>query len=148
VQSDAATVDEYLSGLPDDQRAVVSAVRDVVLANLPDGYEETMRWGMITNEVPLARYPETYNRQPLSYAALAAQKRYFALYLNGVYSDPNSEATFADRYRASGKKLDMGKSCVRFRRLDDLPLDLIAEVIAGTSVDEYISRYEASRPKG
>jgi hypothetical protein len=148
VQSAATTVDEYLSELPDDRRAVVRAVRDVVLAHLPDGYEETMRWGMISYEIPLTRYPETYNGQPLSYAGLASQKRHFALYLNGVYSDPDGEATFSARYRATGKKLDMGKSCVRFKQLDDLPLDLIGEVIAGTSVEQLIARYEASRRKG
>ena len=90
MQSAAKTVDEYLSELPDDQGAVVSAVRDVVLANLPEGYEETMRWGMISYEIPLARYPETYNGQPLSYAGLASQKRHFALYLN---ADGTEEST-------------------------------------------------------
>jgi hypothetical protein len=145
MRSDAATVDEYLAELPEDRRAIVEAVRALVLANLPPGYDETMRWGMVSYEVPLARYPETYNGEPLSYAAIASQKRYLSLYLMGVYSDTNTSEDFAERYRATGKRLDMGKSCVRFKQLDDLPLDLIGETIAGTSVDDFIARYEASR---
>jgi Domain of unknown function (DU1801) len=145
VRSDASTVEEYLAELDDDQGPAVAAVREVVLANLPDGYEETMRWGMISYEVPLERYPDTYNGQPLSYAGLAAQKRYVSLYLSCVYADATRASTFEDRFRATGKKLDMGKSCVRFRRADDLPLELIADVIAGTSVDEFVSLYEKSR---
>jgi hypothetical protein len=145
VRSEATTVEQYLADLDGDRRAELEAVRDVVVANLPDGYEETMRWGMISYEVPLARYPETYNGQPLSYAALAAQKRYSSLYLMGVYATEDETRDFEARYEATGKKLDMGKSCVRFRHADDLPLDLIGEVIAETSVDEFIDRYEQSR---
>lgn len=144
-RSDATTVDEYLSELPDDRRAAIVAVRDVILANLPDGYEEVMRWGMITYEIPLARYPDTYNGEPLQYAALASQQRHMSVYLNGIYSDPGEESWFADAYRATGKKLDMGKSCVRFKRLDDLPLDLVGQAIARTGVDDYLAAYEASR---
>jgi hypothetical protein len=145
VRSDAATVEEYLAGLDDDQGPVVAAVREVVLANLPDGYEETMRWGMISYEVPLERCPDTYNGQPLSFAGLAAQKRYVSLYLSCVYADAARGRAFEERFRATGKKLDMGKSCVRFRQAHDLPLELIAEVIAGTSVDEFVALYETSR---
>jgi hypothetical protein len=148
MQSDATTVEGYLAELTEDRRDIVSAVRAVVIENLPDGYEESMRWGMISYEVPLARYPNTYNGQPLSYAGLASQKRHLALYLNNVYSSPDGGVAFAERYRATGKKLDMGKSCVRFRQLDDLPLDLVAQVIAGTSVDKFISTYESARRKG
>lgn len=143
--SDATTVDDYLAELPDDRRAAIGAVRDVILANLPDGYEEAMRWGMITYEIPLARYPDTYNGQPLQYAALASQKRYMSVYLSGIYADAREESWFADAYRATGKKLDMGKSCVRFKRLDDLPLDVIGQAIARTGVDDYLAAYEASR---
>jgi hypothetical protein len=146
VSSDATTVEQYLAELPDARRAAISAVRDVILANLPAGYEETMRWGMISYEIPLARYPDTYNDQPLSYAGLASQKRHLAVYLNSIYADDDDEATwFTAAYKATGKKLDMGKSCVRFKRLDDLPLELVGETIARTSVDDYITRYEASR---
>jgi len=98
VSSDAATVDQYLAELPDDRRAAISAVRNVILANLPDGYEETMRWGMISYEIPLARYPDTYNGQPLSYAALVSQKRHMAVYLNGIYADGDEANWFTDPY--------------------------------------------------
>ena len=100
---------------------------------------------MISYDIPLDRYPDTYNGKPLMYAALASQKRHCALYLTNVSADPARLEWFMERYRATGKRLDMGKSCVRFRTLDDLPLDLVAEVIAGTSVDEYLAAYAASR---
>jgi uncharacterized protein YdhG (YjbR/CyaY superfamily) len=145
VRSNAATVEQYLAELDPERRQEVSAVRDVVLANLPEGYQESMNWGMISYEIPLERYPDTYNRQPLVYAALASQKNYMSLYLMGLYGDPEEEQSFEERYRATGKRYDVGKSCVRFRRLEDLPLDLIGEVIASTSVDEHIAHYEVAR---
>ena len=147
VRSAAGTVEEYLGKLSAERREAVAAVREVALANLPDGYVEAMNWGMISWEVPLTRYPNTYNKQPLMYAALASQKNYMSLYLMCVYADEDDRARFEERFRASGKRLNMGKSCVRFRRVEDLPLDLIGEVIASTSVDEYIRRYEAARKK-
>ena len=143
--SKATTVEEYLDELPDDRREMVEVVRDVVRANLPDGYEEAVQFGMISYVVPLERYPKTYNRQALQYAALASQKNYVSLYLMNVYGDAETERWFLDGYRASGKRLDMGKSCVRFRSLDDLPLDLVGEAVARTSVDEYIALYETAR---
>ena len=144
-RSEATTVEEYLDELADDRRATLEAVRDVVRANLPDGYEETVQFGMISYVVPLERYPKTYNRQALQYAALASQKNYVSLYLMNVYGNEETERWFVDRYRASGKRLDMGKACVRFKRIDDLPLDLIGETIARTSVDEFIALYETAR---
>lgn len=145
--SNAATVEAYLEGLPEDRRAVVAAVRDVILDNLPEGYVETMNWGMISYEVPLARYPDTYNGQPLGYAALAAQKRYYALYLMGAYADPTQATRLQAAFDRAGKKMDMGKSCLRFRSLDDLPLDDVGEVIASTPPEALIARYEASRER-
>ena len=145
--SKAATVEEYLDELPAERRQTVEAVRGVILNSLPDGYEEAMQFGMISYVVPLERYPKTYNRQPLSYAALASQKNYVSVYLMNIYGDPETERWFTERYRASGKRLDMGKSCVRFRKLDDLPLDLIAEAVAMTSVESFVQLYEASRSK-
>jgi len=139
------TVEEYLTGLDDDRRATIAAVRDVVVAHLPAGYVEGIGWGMISYDVPLERYPDTYNGKPLMYAALAAQKRYCSLYLTTVYADPARRDWFTERYRATGKRVDMGKSCVRFRTLDDLPLDLVAEAIAGTGIDEFVAAYEAGR---
>ena len=144
-RSKATTVEEYLDELPDDRRETVEAVREVVRANLPDGYEETVQFGMISYVVPLERYPKTYNRQALQYAALASQKNYVSLYLMNVYGDEETERWFLDSYKASGKRLDMGKSCVRFRSLDDLPLDLVAEAVARTPVDDYIAVYETAR---
>jgi uncharacterized protein YdhG (YjbR/CyaY superfamily) len=143
VRSDAGTVEQYLAELPDDRRADVESVRDLVLANLPDGYIETMRWGMITYEVPLDTYPRTYNGQPLMFLALAAQKRHLALYLTNVAFVPGGEERFKARYLETGKKLDMGKSCLRFETADDLATELIAETIRSTSIDEFIEGYEA-----
>jgi hypothetical protein len=144
-RSKAATVDEYLAELPEDRRAVVSAVRDLVLANLPDGYRGAMNWGMISYEVPLERYPKTYNKQPLCFVALAAQKNHYALYLNCLYAGSDGEGSLRAEFERAGKKLDMGRSCVWFKAIDDLALDAIARVIAGTPVDAYIARFEASR---
>jgi hypothetical protein len=144
-RSEAKTVEGYLNELPDGRRQTVEAVRDVVNENLPDGYEETMQHGMISYVVPLAQYPTTYNRQPLQYAGLASQKNYVSLCLMNVYGSEETERQFVERYAASGKKLDMGKSCVHFKELDDLPLDLIGETIARTPVDEFIATYETAR---
>ncbi len=147
MKSDAATVEEYLAGLPEERRQAINAVRRVVLEHLPDGYEECMAFGMIAWVVPLSRYPDTYNKQPLALASLASQKRHLALYLNNVYSDEDTREWFTSAYAASGKRLDIGKSCVRFKRLDDLPLDVIGEAIARTSVDDFLASYEAARRK-
>jgi hypothetical protein len=146
-RSNAATVEDYLEELPEDRRAVVAAVRAVVLENLPEGYEETMNWGMIAYEVPLARYPDTYNGQPLGYVALAAQKRYYALYLWGVYADPAQAAYLEAAFDRAGKKMDLGKSCLRFRRLEDLPLAALGEIIASTPPETLTAQYEARRER-
>jgi hypothetical protein len=146
-RSRAATVAEYLESLPADRRAVVAAVREVVLKNLPEGYQETMNWGMISYEIPLERYPHTYNKQPLSYAALAAQKNYFVLHLMCLYASPTLQAWFREEFRKAGKKLDMGKACVRFRKLDDLPLDVIGQAVARVPPEKLIASYEASRKR-
>ena len=148
MQSDAATVDQYLAELPDDRRDAIEGVREVILANLPEGYRETMNWGLISYEIPLETYPETYNKKPLMYAALASQKNHMAVYLSAIYSSNEAAGEFEEKYRATGKRYDVGKSCVRFKRIDDLPLDLIGETIRSTPVDEYIKLYEASRQRG
>ncbi|MDA1142033.1 MAG: DUF1801 domain-containing protein [Planctomycetota bacterium] len=144
-RSNASTVEEYLKELPQDRREVVSTVRDVIVRNLPKGFQETMNWGMISYEVPLEIYPDTYNGQPLAYASLAAQKNHFALYLMCVYGSSKNEAWLKEEFEKAGKKLDMGKSCVRFRKLEDLPLKAIGKLIAGTSVKKFIAGYEACR---
>ncbi len=144
VSSNATTVEQYLAELPDDRRADVETIRNMVLENLPAGYIETMRWGMITYEVPLDIYPDTYNGQPLMFLALAAQKRHLALYLTNVAFVPGGEERFKARYLETGKKLDMGRSCLRFKSADDLASELVAETIRSTPLDEFIEGYEAS----
>ncbi|MEA2023437.1 MAG: DUF1801 domain-containing protein [Actinomycetota bacterium] len=145
VSSDATTVEQYLAEIPDDRRSDVETVRDLILKNLPAGYVEVMRWGMITYEVPLETYPDTYNGKPLMFAALAAQKRHIALYLMNVAFVRDGEETFKAKYLATGKKLDMGRSCLRFKTADDLAMEVIAESINSMPLDEFIEQYEASR---
>ena len=144
-KSDAASVVDYLNALLPERRDALGAVRDIILRHLPDGYKEMMDFGMISYVIPLSTYPATYNGHPLMYAALTSQKNHCALYLMNVYSDPSTLEWFTDGYMSTGKKMDMGKSCVRFKRLEDLPLDLVGEAIARTRVADFIGRYEASR---
>ena len=146
-RSEAKTVEEYLKELPEERRAVVSRVRKVIRENLPKGYQESMNWGMIAYEVPLKRYPDSYNKQPLMYMALAAQKNNYAVYSSGVYMDPLGAAWLKSEFEKAGKKLDMGKSCIRFRKLENLPLEIIGKVAAAHSVDEFIDMYEKARKK-
>lgn len=148
VSSAALTIADYLQELPPERRAVVGAVRDMVNASLPPGYVEAMAFGMIGWVIPLSRYPETYNKQPLGVASLAAQKHGYSLYLNGVYSDAAAAQSLREAYARAGKKLDMGKSCLRFRSLDGLLMDEVARIIASTSVDDFIRQYERSRASG
>jgi hypothetical protein len=143
--SQAKTPEEYIAELPSDRAVALSRVRDVVRGHLPEGYEEGMQYGMIGWYVPFSRLPKTDNGQPLAYAALGNQKNYMSLYLMNVYGDPQTEAWFHERFAASGCRLDMGRSCIRFRSADDLPLDLIGETIARTPVDRYVAKYRASR---
>lgn len=145
MQSDAKTVTEYLASLPDDRRAAIKAVRSIIKKNLPRGYAEGMDYGMINYFVPLERYPDTYNRKPLSYVALGSQKNHLALYLTCVYVDESGDEKFRKAWAKTGKKLDMGKGCLRFRKVDDLALDVIGKQIAATSVDAFIKNYERSR---
>src|SRR5512139_424058 len=145
MHSDATSVEEYLADLPDDRRTAISAVRDVVNVNLPDGYVEQMASGMIGWAIPLEVYPNTYNGQPLGIAALASQKNHMALYLMGLYSSEPELEWFRQQYADRGLKLDLGKSCLRFKRLEDVPLDVIGEVIARVPPATYIERYEAAR---
>jgi hypothetical protein len=144
-RSTAATPDEYIASLPDDRREAVSAVRDVINRNLPPGYVEGMAYGMIGWSVPLDTFSDTYNGQPLGLAGLASQKNYISLYLNTVYGNPEAEARLRERYAEAGKVLSMGKSCVRFRRLDEVPLDVIGETIAGADLDRTLVYYAEAR---
>lgn len=146
-KANASTVGEYLKQLPPDRRRALSAVRTVVLDNLPRGYEEMIAWGAITYAIPLDDYPNTYNGRPLCIAALSAGKHYCSLHLMAAYGDPATRKWLEDQFTQSGKKLDMGKACVRFKTPDDLPLDAIAKVIAKVPPDKYIKVYEQSRRK-
>ncbi len=147
VQSKAQTVQAYLDELPEERRAVISTVRDMVLRHLPRGYQETMRYGMISYEIPLERYPNTYNDQPLSYMALAAQKNHYAVYAMGVYANPKQLAWLKEEFKKAGKKLDMGKACIRFKKLEDLPLHVVGPMAALATPEQFIAVYEASRKK-
>jgi uncharacterized protein YdhG (YjbR/CyaY superfamily) len=138
VSSKAATVDEYLAELPEERREAIATVRRFILDHLPEGYVEGMNWGMIVYEIPLERYPDTYNNQPLGLVALASQKNHMSLYLLG-------DDEFRRRWKETGKKLDMGKTCIRFRRVDDLALDVIGDTLSATPVDRLIAIYEAAR---
>jgi len=141
------TVEEYLAELPPDRRDAIQAVRQVILKNLPGGYEEGIQYGMIGYYVPHSIYPAGYHcdpRQPLPFAALASQKNYMSLYLMCVYGAPEHENWFRDAWLKTGKKLNMGKSCVRFKKIDDVPLDVIGKAVKRVPVKKFIEHYEAA----
>ena len=147
VSSKAVTPDDYIAELPPERRDLVSRIRDLVNSNLPDGYVERMNWGMISWEVPSERYPDTYNSQPLVYAGLAAQKNYTALYLNHIYASEERTDRLKAQWAAAGRKLDMGKSCLRFKRAEDIAEDVLAETIRSIPVDRFIAEYEVGRAR-
>ena len=140
MKSESTTVADYLAKLPPERRQSIAQVREIILKNLPEGYEEVMNWGMITYQVPLEIFPDTYNKKPLMYAALANQKNHMAVYLTGIYMDEKLNQEFEDSYKKTGKRYDVGKSCVRFRKLDDLPLPLIGESIKAMEMEEFVTR--------
>ncbi len=144
VSSSTTTPTDYLASLPQERREIISAVRDMILQNLPEGYQETINWGMLSYEVPLETYPDTYNKKPLNYIGLAAQKNYNSLYLMSVYQNPADYQDLMEAFASIGVKPDMGKSCIRFKSLDQLPLDTISRLIAKTSVQELISTAKSS----
>ncbi|WP_395407758.1 DUF1801 domain-containing protein [Pseudoduganella sp. UC29_106] len=156
MQSKAATVEEYLAALPEERRAAISAVREVILANLDPQYAEAMQYGMIGYAVPHSVFPAGYHcdpKLPLPFAGLASQKNYMSLYLMGLYWGPGAgdETEDARWFRAAwtqtGKKLDMGKSCLRFKKLDDLALDVVAEAIRRVPVQRFLDRYRLIDPR-
>lgn len=145
----AASVAEYLAGLPPDRRAAVAAVREVILQNLDKDIAEGMQYGMIGYFVPHSVYPAGYHcdpKQPLPFACLASQKNHLSLYLMSVYGIPEEEKWLRDRFAAAGKTLDMGKCCIRFKSLDDLPLEVIGEAFRRVTARRHIEFYEASVP--
>jgi uncharacterized protein YdhG (YjbR/CyaY superfamily) len=144
----ASTVADYLAVLSADRRAAINAVRKTINDNLPDGYEEGIQFGMIGWYVPLTKYPAGYGENkkvPLPLVALASQKSGMVLHFLCFYGHPTLSSWFTNQYKKSGKKLDMGKGCVRFNKLDDLALDVVGRTIARVPVDEYIANYRAGR---
>lgn len=143
------SVSEYLESLPEDRRSALQRVMTVIRENLPEGYEEGMQYGMVGYYVPHSLYPAGYHtnpKEPVPFLSLASQKNHMALYMMCVYAGQNEEA-FREAWKASGKKLDMGKSCVRFKKVDDLALDVIGEWIRGVPVAQFVADYEAMKPK-
>src|SRR5262245_40497926 len=144
MQSKATTVEQYLAELPEDRRTVIEAVRKVILKNLDKDYEEGMQYGMIGYYVPHRIWPAGYHcdpKQPLCYAGLASQKNHMAVYLMCVYGSKTEEMWFRDAWAKAGKKLDMGKSCIRFRKLEDVALDVVGEAIRRVPAKKYLERY-------
>jgi hypothetical protein len=145
VSSRAVSVARYLAELPPGRREVVSAIRDVINRHLPPGYVETMNWGMICWEIPLSRFPDTYNGHPLAHLALAAQKHNFALYSMTAYASPVIKSRLREEFRKAGVRLDMGKSCIRFRSLEGLPLPAVELLASSATVDQYLEHYARVR---
>ena len=145
MRSDAPTVDEYLAGLPEERVEAIATVRQTLLASLPEGVVEVMNWGMICYEIPLETHPDTYNGKPLMVAALASQKRNMAVYLQGLYMSPELQERIVGAWRERGTRLDMGKSCIRFRALANIELDLVGQAVAAFTVPEFIALSEACR---
>jgi hypothetical protein len=138
-------VEAYFEGLDESRRTVVGPVFDTVLTAMPEGYRLGMQWRMPGWVVPLERYPDTYNKQPLAYVSLAAQKNYNSLYLMAIYSDTDEERRFREAWARGGRTLDMGKSCLRFRTLAEVDLELIAETVAAFPVERFLETYERIR---
>ena len=143
----AKTPAQYIAMQPPDRRRELARVRQVVRRHLPAGYKEVINWGMISYEIPLKRFPATYNGQPLCFAGLAAQKRHLALYMMAAYGNPKHARALREAFKKAGKKLDMGRSCIRFQSADDLELGAIGRVIAGTPVNACIAFFEKSRTR-
>jgi len=139
------TVAAYLAALPADRRAEVAKVRRVIRKHLPKGYKEGVGWGMITYGVPLRVYPDTYNGKPLCYAAIAAQKGYSSLYLMTVYGSPALARELKAGFKKAGKKLNMGKSCIRFKNAEDLDLDTIGRIVGRVPLAKYVAIARAAR---
>ena len=143
--SEAQDVEGYLASLPEDRREAITAIREVILKNLPIGYEEGMQWGMPSYFVPLSTYPSGYNcqpDQPLPFVGFASQKNHMAFYGFCIYMDDALKDRFVDDWKKTGKKLDMGKSCVRFKKLEDVPLKVIGNTVKRVPMKKYIKQYE------
>lgn len=147
MQSKATTVAQYLAELPEDRRAAIEAVRKVILKNLDKGYTEGMQYGMIGYAVPHSIFPAGYHcnpAEPLPFASLASQKNSMSLHLMCLYGHEGLRKWFEKAWSETGKKLDMGKACIRFKRAEDLALDVIGEAIRRVPVKVYVEHYEAA----
>lgn len=143
------SVAEYLASLPDDRREAVSAVRKTILANLDKDYTEGIQYGMIGYFVPHSVYPPGYHcdpKQPLPFASIASQKNHIGIYLFCLYNDASEMAEFTRAWKATGKKLDMGKSCIRFRNIEDVPLEVVGNAIRRMPAKKFIEIYERNKP--
>ena len=151
MQIKANSPEEYISAVPEERKEVISKLREVILKNIPKGFEEQMNYGMIGYVVPHSIYPDGYHCDtslPLPFMNLASQKNFVAVYHMGIYSDPKLLEWFTTEYPKHSKyKLDMGKSCVRFKKIDDIPYDLISELLRKMSVEDWISLYEENIKK-
>ena len=145
VSSKAKTPKEYIDQLPEDRRQTMRKLRALVRKHLPKGYVEVMRWGMLCYEVPLRTYPDTYNKEPLMYAALASQKNHYGVYLCGLYSFDKIQSRFVKAWKKRGVKLNMGKSCIRLKSWDECQEDLIAEVVSAVSVEDFVAHAKSLR---
>lgn len=144
----AASANDYVASLPPERKQAISALRALIKKHLPKGYVESTQYGMISYVVPLSTYPDGYLGKkdvPLPYICLASQKQHMAVYLMCVYGDAKLSQWFASAWKKTGKKLDMGKSCLRFKALDDLALDVLGEAIGRVSVKDYVALYESNR---
>ena len=147
----AETVKDYLDTLPKERKEPVEKLRKTILEHLPEGFEETVSYGMIGYVVPLERYPEGYHAsegEPLPFMSLASQKNHIALYHMGLYAKPGLEEWFREEYgKRVMPKLDMGKSCIRLKKMDQIPYDLIGELSEKITVEDYIKAYEEAMKK-
>ena len=146
MQSKTKSVAQYLKELPDNQQEAITVIRELILDNLPNGYVESMNWGMISYEIPLEIYPDTYNKQPLGIVALASQNKPYGDLYDGLMV-PNQQEKLLKAYKEMGVKPNMGKFCIQFTNLEKIPLDTIVELIRDFPVDEYIKQYESVKQK-
>ena len=148
MQSKATTPEAYIGELPEERKEVIGKLRKTILDNLPDGFEETMGYGMMAYVVPHSRYPDGYHcdpKLPLPFINLASQKNHIGFYHMGIYSDSKLMTWFTTEFpKHVPGKLDMGKSCIRFKYLDDIPYELIGELASKITVDEWINYYESA----
>ncbi len=147
MQSKAETIEDYLIDLPDDRKEAINKLRTIILENMPKGFVETMSYGMIGYVVPHTLYPDGYHcdpKLPLPFINIASQKNFIALYHMGIYANPELLKWFTDEFpKHSDQKLDMGKSCIRFKKIDQIPFELIAELVRKVSVEDWIRSYES-----